>query len=101
MTGRIPAHQGMLCHMIKYARPDLVKKIEETQEIETIVVGLGRQGTRHAGLMRDFGSTVTAGIAAGRGGQRIHEVIPVKTLLDEMVKQAAQIMAQSQACLGG
>ena len=74
---RVPAHKGMLCHLIKHARPDLVKTIEETQEVETAVVGLGRQGTRHAGLMREFGTTVTAGVAAGRSGQRVHETIPV------------------------
>ena len=66
--GRVPADQGMLCHLIKHARPDLVAQIAKTQTVETIVVGLGRQGTRHAGMMRDFGTTVTAGIAAGRGG---------------------------------
>ena len=44
----------MLCHLMNHARPDLVKKAEQTQTIETIVVGLGRQGTRHAGLMREL-----------------------------------------------
>jgi succinyl-CoA synthetase alpha subunit len=90
---RISADQGMLCHMIQHARPDLVKNIAETQQVDTIVVGLGRQGTRHAGLMRDYGTTVTAGIAAGRGGQRIHETIPVydnvKDCLDEHPNVAA------------
>lgn len=95
MRQRIPAHQGMLCHFIKHARPDLVKKIEETQEIETIVVGLGRQGTRHAGLMREYGTTVTAGVAPGRGGQRVHEVIPVYDTVKDCLEEHPNIAAAS------
>ncbi|MCK4412345.1 MAG: hypothetical protein KAY32_02255 [Candidatus Eisenbacteria sp.] len=93
--GRVPAHEGLLCHLIKYARPDLVEKIAEAQQIETIVVGLGRQGTRHAGMMRDFGTTVTAGIAAGRGGQRIHETIPVYDSVADCLSEHPQIAAAS------
>jgi len=85
----------MLCHLIKHARPDLVKAIEKTQEVETIVVGLGNQGTRHAGLMRDFGTTVTAGIAAGRSGQRIHETIPVYDNVKECLEEHPNIAAAS------
>jgi succinyl-CoA synthetase alpha subunit len=85
----------MLCHLINYARPDLVKKIEQTQQIETIVVGLGRQGTRHAGLMQDFGTTVTAGIASGRGGQRIHETIPVYDTVADCLEEHPNIVAAS------
>lgn len=92
---RTPAHQGMLCHLIKSARPDLVKRIEQTQQIETIVVGLGRQGTRHAGLMQEFGTTVTAGIAAGRGGQRIHETIPVYDTVADCLEEHPNIAAAS------
>jgi succinyl-CoA synthetase alpha subunit len=85
----------MLCHLIQYARPDLVEVIAETQRIETAVVGLGRQGTRHAGLMREFGTTVTAGIAPGRGGQRIHEVIPVYDSVTECLEEHPHIAAVS------
>jgi succinyl-CoA synthetase alpha subunit len=92
---RIPAHRGMLCHLIKAARPDLVRKIEQTQQIETIVVGLGNQGTRHAGLMQEFGTTVTAGIAAGRGGQRIHETIPVYDTVADCLEEHPNIAAAS------
>jgi succinyl-CoA synthetase alpha subunit len=92
---RIPAHKGMLCHLINTARPDLVRKIEQTQQIETIVVGLGRQGTRHAGLMQDFGTTVTAGIAAGRGGQRIHETIPVYDTVADCLEEHPNIVGAS------
>ena len=92
---RIPAHEGMLCHLIKHARPDLVEQIERTQQVETIVVGLGGQGTRHAGLMRDFGTTVTAGIAPGRGGQRVHETIPVYDAVADCVEEHPHIAAAS------
>jgi len=92
---RIPAHEGMLCHMIGHARPDLVKIIQETQEIETAIIGLGRQGTRHAGLMQDFGTTVTAGIASGRGGQRIHETIPVYDTIADCMEEHPNIAAAS------
>jgi succinyl-CoA synthetase alpha subunit len=92
---RIPVHQGVLCHLLKKARPDLAKTIEKTQEIETIVVGLGRQGTRHAGLMKDFGTTVTAGIAPGQGGQRIHETIPVYDTVADCLEEHPNIAAAS------
>ena len=92
---RIPAHQGMLCHLIKHARPDLVDVIAETQTVETIIVGLGGQGTRHAGLMRDFGTTVTAGIAPGRGGQRVQETIPVYDTVADCLEEHPHIAAAS------
>ncbi len=93
--GRVPADKGMLCHLIKHARPDLVKTIAETQQVETVVVGLGRQGTRHAGLMRDFGTTVTAGVAVGRGGQRVHETIPVYDNVADCLEEHPYITAAS------
>jgi len=95
MMGRIPVHEGMLCHLIKYARPDLVERIKETQQIETMVIGLGRQGSRHAGLMQEFGTTVTAGIASGRGGQRLHEVIPIYDTVAEGLEEFPNIAAAS------
>lgn len=93
--GRVPADKGMLCHLIKHARPDLVNRIAETQQVETVVVGLGRQGTRHAGLMRDFGTSVTAGIAANRGGQRVHETIPVYDSVSDCLEEHPHIAAVS------
>jgi succinyl-CoA synthetase alpha subunit len=74
---RIAAHEGLLAHLIRSVRPDLGDVIAETGRVETAVVGLGGQGTRHAGLMREFGTHVTAGISPDRGGERIHETIPV------------------------
>jgi succinyl-CoA synthetase alpha subunit len=92
---RVPAHQGMLCHLIRHARPDLVQHIADTQRVETLIVGLGSQGTRHAGLMRDFGTTVTAGIAPGRGGQRVHETIPVYDTVADCVEEHPHVAAAS------
>ncbi|MEN8152077.1 MAG: citrate/2-methylcitrate synthase, partial [Planctomycetota bacterium] len=73
----IRAHEGLLAHLIGKVRPDLIPVIEETNTIETAVIGLGGQGTRHAGMMRAFGTTVSAGIAPGRAGERVAETIPV------------------------
>jgi len=73
----IRAREGLLAHLIGKVRPDLLPVIEETNTIETAVIGLGGQGTRHAGMMRQFGTTVSAGIAPGRGGERVAETIPV------------------------
>jgi succinyl-CoA synthetase alpha subunit len=92
---RIPAHKGMFAHMIKTARPDLIEQIEKDQEIQTMIIGLGKQGTRHAGMMRDFGTTVTAGVAAGKGGQRIHETIPVYDNVADCLAEHPHIAAAS------
>jgi succinyl-CoA synthetase alpha subunit len=73
----IRADQGLLAHMIKTVRPDLLPVIRETNRIETAVIGLGGQGTRHAGMMRKFGSCVIGGIAPGRQGEMVDETIPV------------------------
>jgi len=79
--------RGMLYYIIAKKRPDIAKKIRETGIIETVVVGLGGQGIRHAELMQQYGTTITAGIAPGRGGTRLLETIPVydniKECLDE------------------
>jgi len=73
----IRASEGLLAHMIGTIRPDLLLVIEETDTIETAVIGLGGQGTRHAGMMQQFGTTVVAGVAPGRAGERVAETIPV------------------------
>jgi succinyl-CoA synthetase alpha subunit len=91
----IPADQGLLYHLIKQLRPGLAERIKETGEIDTIVVGLGGEGTRHAGLMRDFGTRVVAGIAPGRGGARIHETIPVYDTVAECLKDYPNVVAAS------
>ncbi|MHA1450760.1 MAG: hypothetical protein ACTSP4_15235 [Candidatus Hodarchaeales archaeon] len=74
---RVPVDKGMLYFLIKETRPELAKRISKSGTIETVIIGLGKQGTKHAGLMKEFGTDVTAGISTGREGTRIHEIIPV------------------------
>jgi len=95
MMENVRADQGLLCHLIKQLRPELAKHIKETGEIDTIVVGLGREGTRHAGLMKDFGTRIVAGIAPGRGGTRVHETIPVYDTVAECLKYHPHVAAAS------
>jgi len=92
---KIPADQGLLYHLIMQLRPELAGHIKETGEIDTILVGLGGEGTRHAGLMRDFGTRIVAGIAPGRGGTRIHETIPVYDTVAECLKDHPYVVAAS------
>jgi succinyl-CoA synthetase alpha subunit len=77
MKDRLSAEQGLLAYLIDTVRPELGDRIRDTRQIETMIVGLGQQGTRHAGLMGDYGTNVTCGVAPGRGGTRVHETIPV------------------------
>ncbi len=92
---RISADHGMLYYLIKQSHPEIAGHIEETNEIDTIVVGLGRQGARHAGLMQEFGTKITAGIAPGRGGTRVHETIPVYETVKDCLKDHPYIAAAS------
>ena len=91
----ISSEKGMLFYIIKKIRPRLAERIKETGKIESIVVGLGGQGTRHAGLMKDFGTTITAGIAPGRGGTTILETIPVYNSVRECLKEHPNIAVAS------
>ena len=91
----ISPEKGMLFYIIKKIRPRLAERIKETGKIESIVVGLGGQGTRHAGLMKDFGTTITAGIAPGRGGATILETIPVYNSVRECLKEHPNIAVAS------
>jgi succinyl-CoA synthetase alpha subunit len=91
----IPADQGLLYHIILQLRPELAKHIKESGEIDTIVVGLGREGTRHTGLMQDYGTRIVGGIAAGEGGTRIHETIPVYDTVAECLKDHPYVAAAS------
>ena len=92
---RIAPDQGMLYHIIKSKNPNLAKKIKETGKIETVVVGLGRQGTRHADLMQQYGTTITAGIAPGKGGTRLMETISVYDNIQDCLKEHPNIAAAS------
>ncbi|KAA0002684.1 MAG: hypothetical protein FE048_03305 [Thermoplasmata archaeon] len=87
--------KGMLYYLIKKIRPELAHKIKENKKIETVVVGLGRQGTRHAELMREYGTTITAGIAPGRGGTKLLETIPVYNNIEECLAEHPDIAAAS------
>jgi succinyl-CoA synthetase alpha subunit len=95
MMQGIGADQGLLYHLILQLRPELAKRIKQTGEIDTIVVGLGREGTRHAGLMQDYGTRIVAGIAPGEGGRRIHETIPVYDTVAECLKDHPHVAAAS------
>ena len=92
---RLPAEKGMLHYLISKVRSDTGRTIEKSGTIETVVVGLGAQGTRHAGLMQEFGTNVTAGIAPGRGGTRIHETIPVYDTVKDCLEEHPNIAAAS------
>lgn len=83
---RIAADQGLLFYLIERIRPDLAKDIAQTKKIETMVVGMGRQGTRHAKLMQDYGTTIICGVAPGKDGTRVHETIPVYETAKEALK---------------
>ena len=85
----------MLYSIIENKRPDLAKKIKQTGKVETVVVGLGGQGTRHAELMQQYGTTITAGIAPGRGGTRLLETIPVYDTIHECLKEHPDIAVAS------
>lgn len=91
----IPATEGMLGYLVHRVRPELVDRIAEEGRVETAVLGLGRQGTRHAGLMAEFGTTVTAAVAPERGGTHVHETIPVYNTVAEMLDAHPAIAAAS------
>jgi succinyl-CoA synthetase alpha subunit len=92
---RLPADQGFLFHIIKERRPELAERIKESKRIESIIIGLGRQGTRHAGLMMDYGTDIVAGIAPGRGGTRVHEIVPVYDTVTECLADNPDVAVAS------
>ena len=95
MRPRIHAAEGMLYHIVRQIRPVLAERIARSNRLETLIIGLGGQGSKHAGLMNDFGTTVAAGVAPGKGGVRIHEVIPVYDTVAECMKIHPDIVAAS------
>ena len=92
---RLDADQGLLYYFIKQVRPELAEKISKTKTIETMIVGLGRQGTRHAQLMMEYGTNVTCGVAPGKGGTKVHEKIPVYENAEEAMKKHPDIAVAS------
>ncbi len=92
---KINVKDGLLFYLISKIRPELANKIAEKNEVETAIVGLGRQGVRHAGIMKDFGTCISAGIAPGKGGQKIHETIPVYDSVKDCLQEHPDIAAVS------
>jgi succinyl-CoA synthetase alpha subunit len=92
---KLSTEQGLLYYLIKQVRPELAEKITETKTIETMIVGLGRQGTRHAQLMMEYGTNVTCGVAQGKGGTLVHEKIPVYESAKDAVEKHPNIAVAS------
>ncbi|MHA2362471.1 MAG: citrate/2-methylcitrate synthase [Candidatus Hodarchaeales archaeon] len=92
---RINADQGLLSYLIKSVRPKLANNITQTKNIETMIIGLGRQGTRHAKLMQDYGSSIICGVSPGKGGTKVHESIPVYETAHEALKHHPNVAVAS------
>ncbi len=90
-----PIAEGMLAYLVGKVRPALAKRIAKRGCIDTAVIGLGKQGTRHAGLMKDFGTTIAGAVAAGQGGTRVAETIPVYDSVAEMLAEHPDIAVAS------
>jgi len=91
----VPGGEGMLAYLIAQINPKLAARITASGRIETAVIGLGRQGTRHAGLMKEFGTTVTAAVAPGRGGATVHQDIPVYNSVGDMLRKHPHVAGVS------
>jgi succinyl-CoA synthetase alpha subunit len=90
-----PVREGMLAHLVAKVRPALAARIARKGLIETAVIGLGKHGTRHAALMKEFGTTVTAAVAPGQGGTRVSETIPVYETVAGMLAEHPDIAVAS------
>jgi succinyl-CoA synthetase alpha subunit len=95
MEGRVRAVDGMLYHIVRKIRPRLAERVAASDRLDTIIIGLGGQGAKHAGLMSDFGTSLAAGIAPGRGGTRVHETIPVYNSVKECLAEHPDVVAAS------
>jgi succinyl-CoA synthetase alpha subunit len=95
MDERIKATEGMLFHLVRKVRPLLAERVTRNGRLDTIILGLGGQGSKHAGLMHDFGTSIVAGVAPGAGGTRIHEVIPVFDSVRECLAEYPDVVAAS------
>jgi succinyl-CoA synthetase alpha subunit len=56
-------------------------------ETRLVIQGLGRMGRFHAGLSRDYGTRVVAGVRPGKGGEDV-DGIPVYDTVREAVRDA-------------
>jgi succinyl-CoA synthetase alpha subunit len=95
MDARVPAADGFLFHLVRKLRPGLAARVAKSGRLDTIILGLGGQGTKHAGLMHDFGTTIVAGVAPGGAGTRIHEVIPVFDTVRDCLSEFPDVVAAS------
>ncbi len=95
MDHPINATDGMLFHIVRKIRPELASRIAQSNKLDTLIIGLGGQGSKHAGLMHDFGTTVAAGVAPGKGGSRVHELIPVYETVRDALEDHPDIVACS------
>ena len=95
MDARIKATDGFLFHLVGKLRPGLADRVAKSGRLDTIILGLGGQGTKHAGLMRDFGTSVVAGVAPGGAGTRVHEVIPVFDSVKDCLAEFPDVVAAS------
>jgi succinyl-CoA synthetase alpha subunit len=87
--------EGLLVHLVRQVNAKLAKRIAKRGRVETAVIGLGRQGTRHAGLMKEYGTHVAAAVAPGQGGTRVHETIPVYETAADMLREHPDIALAS------
>jgi succinyl-CoA synthetase alpha subunit len=95
MDARIKATEGFLFHLVRKFRPKLAERVAASGRLDTVILGLGGQGTKHAGLMHDFGTSVVAGIAPGGAGTRVHEVIPVFDSVEDCLVEFPDVVAAS------
>ena len=95
MDARIKATDGFLFHLVRKLRPELAARVAKSGRLDTIILGLGGQGTKHAGLMHDFGTSVAAGVAPGGAGTRVHEVIPVFDTVHDCLEEFPDVVAAS------
>lgn len=95
MDARIKATDGMLFHLVRKFRPALAERVARSGRLDTIILGLGGQGSKHAGLMHDFGTSIVAGVAPGGAGTRVHEVIPVFDTVHDCLEEFPEVVAAS------
>ncbi|MBN2056171.1 hypothetical protein JW905_14690, partial [bacterium] len=91
----LAAGGGMFHYLVNSVRPDLAEAIRTEGRAETAIIGLGGQGTKHAGLMLKYGTPVVAGIAPGKGGTRVEEIIPAYNSVAECLEAHPHVAAVS------
>ena len=95
MDEKIKATDGMLYHIVRKVRPGLAERVARSGRLDTIILGLGGQGAKHAGLMYDFGTSLVAGVAPGGSGTRVREVIPVFDTVKDCLAEFPDVVAAS------